>query len=113
MAECLTCGTVTVPGEAFCSNCGTKNPPAAKSKESEETTLAYEDEAEAGGVATAVAPEAAKSSADSAGVELSGEASLSDLEPEVSLGGVSPAKCQLKIRSSNILSRRATPAVVS
>src|SRR6476661_1853497 len=89
MTECLTCGTATVPGEAFCSNCGTKNPPAAKSKESEETTLAYEDEAEAGGVATAVAPEAAKSSADSAGVELSGEASLSDLEPEVSLGGVS------------------------
>jgi len=89
MTECLTCGTATVPGEAFCSNCGTKNPPAAKSKESEETTLAYEDEAEAGGVATAVAPEAAKSSADSAGVELSGEVSLSDLEPEVSLGGVS------------------------
>jgi eukaryotic-like serine/threonine-protein kinase len=30
MAECLECGTVTVPGEAFCSNCGTKNPVGAK-----------------------------------------------------------------------------------
>ena len=26
MSECLNCGTPTVPGEAFCSNCGTKNP---------------------------------------------------------------------------------------
>ena len=26
MGECLECGTPTVPGEAFCSNCGTKNP---------------------------------------------------------------------------------------
>ena len=26
MAKCLQCGTATVPGEAFCSNCGTKNP---------------------------------------------------------------------------------------
>jgi serine/threonine protein kinase len=28
MAECLECGTPTVPGEAFCSTCGTKNPAA-------------------------------------------------------------------------------------
>ncbi|HEV7472965.1 MAG TPA: protein kinase [Pyrinomonadaceae bacterium] len=33
MSECLKCGTATVPNEAFCSNCGTKNPVA-----SEETT---------------------------------------------------------------------------
>jgi serine/threonine-protein kinase len=26
MAQCLECGTATVPGEPFCSNCGTKNP---------------------------------------------------------------------------------------
>ncbi len=26
MSECIECGTQTVPGEAFCSNCGTKNP---------------------------------------------------------------------------------------
>jgi serine/threonine protein kinase, bacterial len=29
MAQCLECGTATVPGETFCSNCGTKNPVAA------------------------------------------------------------------------------------
>lgn len=29
MSQCLECGTPTVPGEAFCSNCGTKNPVAA------------------------------------------------------------------------------------
>jgi serine/threonine protein kinase len=29
MAECLECGTPTVPGEAFCSTCGTKNPVAS------------------------------------------------------------------------------------
>ena len=26
MSKCLECGTPTVPGEAFCSSCGTKNP---------------------------------------------------------------------------------------
>lgn len=26
MSKCIECGTPTVPGEAFCSNCGTKNP---------------------------------------------------------------------------------------
>jgi serine/threonine protein kinase, bacterial len=52
MAECLECGTPTVPGEAFCSNCGTKNPggpaPAvskvpADAKASEAPTLSEED----------------------------------------------------------------------
>ena len=32
MSECLECGTPTVPGEAFCSNCGTKNPVVAAEK---------------------------------------------------------------------------------
>ena len=87
MAECLQCGTTTVPGEAFCSNCGTKNPSASKSaKDAEETTLSYEDEPE-GGPATAVAP--ANPSEESAGEEISGEASSTDLDSSVSLGGVS------------------------
>lgn len=30
MAECVECGTPTVPGEAFCSNCGTRNPVPAQ-----------------------------------------------------------------------------------
>jgi serine/threonine-protein kinase len=29
MAQCVECGTATVPGETFCSNCGTKNPVSA------------------------------------------------------------------------------------
>ena len=71
MAECLQCGTTTVPGEAFCSNCGTKNPTAPEpAPESEETTLAYEDEGEGGAAATAMAPEtASESPADSAGAQ--------------------------------------------
>jgi serine/threonine-protein kinase len=88
MAECLQCGTTTVPGEAFCSNCGTKNPSASKSaKEAEETTLSYEDEPEGGAAATAVGP--ANVSEESAGEEISGEASSTDLDSSVSLGGVS------------------------
>jgi serine/threonine protein kinase, bacterial len=30
MSKCLECGTPTVPGEAFCSNCGTRNPVVAQ-----------------------------------------------------------------------------------
>ena len=89
MAECLTCGTTTVPGEAFCSNCGTRNPPAQKSpQESEETTLAYEDEVESG-PAAAKAPEAASlTEAPAPAVsEKSGEISGADFESSVSLGG--------------------------
>ncbi|HEY5884701.1 MAG TPA: protein kinase [Pyrinomonadaceae bacterium] len=29
MSNCIECGTPTVPGERFCSNCGTQNPSAA------------------------------------------------------------------------------------
>src|SRR6202171_3836570 len=29
MAECLECGTPVTPGESFCRNCGTQQPPAA------------------------------------------------------------------------------------
>src|SRR6185295_15214027 len=89
MAECLKCGTTTVPGEAFCSNCGTKNPPAEKSpQESEETTLSYEDEAESSAAAAAAkAPEAAKPTEAPVSVKVSGEISGADFESSVSLGG--------------------------
>ncbi len=87
MAECLKCGTTTVPGEAFCSNCGTKNPAAIKSpQESEETTLAYEDEVESG-AAAAKAPEAANPTEIPAGADVSVENSGADFESSVSLGG--------------------------
>jgi eukaryotic-like serine/threonine-protein kinase len=88
MAECLKCGTTTVPDEAFCSNCGTKNPPAEKSpQEPEETTLSYEDEVEGGAAAEAKAPETANPTEASGSAEISGEISSSDFESSVSLGG--------------------------
>jgi serine/threonine-protein kinase len=92
MAECLKCGTATVPGEAFCSNCGTKNPTASKPpEESEETTLSYEDEAEgeAEAAATAKAPETAdEPPADSADDQpVAGEISINDFDSAVSMGG--------------------------
>ena len=89
MAKCLQCGTTTVPGEAFCSNCGTKNPPAASASppESEETTLAHEDEGEGGAAATAMAPEAANAPDVAPSEETSGDVSLSDFDSSVSMGG--------------------------
>jgi eukaryotic-like serine/threonine-protein kinase len=90
MAECLKCGTTTVPGEAFCSNCGTKNPPAQKSpQEPEDTTLSYEDEPESGAAAEAKAPETANPAEGPANAEISGEISGADFESSVSLGGKS------------------------
>ena len=87
MSECLKCGTTTVPGEAFCSNCGTKNPPAVKaSQESEETTLAYEDETESDAAAEAKVPETPNPTEAPASAEISGGTSA-DFEPSVSLGG--------------------------
>jgi hypothetical protein len=82
MAECLECGTTTVPGEAFCSNCGTKNPVNAKpSPEPEEpTTLAYEDEAESKAAAAASAPLAVAATPDE---------SETDFNADESMGGVS------------------------
>ena len=88
MAECLKCGTTTVPGEAFCSNCGTKNPPAEKSpREPEDTTLSYEDEPESGAAAEAKEPETANPTESPVSAEISGEISGSDLVSPVSLGG--------------------------
>ncbi len=57
MTACLNCGTATVPGEAFCSNCGTKNPAASNPAASaEDTTLEMEEAEGAAAAATAVAP---------------------------------------------------------
>ena len=85
MAECRECGTTTVLGESFCSNCGTKNPPAARpSPEPEEpTTLAYEDEAESNAAAAASAP------LEVAEAKASEQQSESDFVSDVSLGGIS------------------------
>ena len=118
MAECLQCGTATVPGEAFCSNCGTKNPPASEAPpESEGTTPAYEDDGEGGAAATAMAPEAASEPpADSANDQPSvGDISVSDFDSSASLGGVStgevppaPAVVKHTIKKGNTGGRQPT-----
>ncbi len=67
MSECLKCGTATVPGEAFCSNCGTKNPVIAPvgSEETTEPVFAEQDSLP-GGSAT-IPPVAQAKSAAAAG----------------------------------------------
>jgi len=83
MAECSTCGTATVPNEAFCSNCGTKNPAASKTpKESEETTLAYEDEPEGSAAAAAI-----DQTEDAVKEDIVGEVDASEPDQSLSLGG--------------------------
>ena len=92
MDKCLQCGTATVPGEAFCSNCGTKHPSVpALPPESEETTLAYEDEEESGAASTAMAPEVVSAPPAESAVE---QPTVEDDEVDgfvssSSLGGVS------------------------
>jgi serine/threonine-protein kinase len=72
MAKCLECGTATVPGEAFCSNCGTKNPVAAADS-NEPKSDAADNAGEAGGAAAAMSPEQGKEAvsegSDSGGLE--------------------------------------------
>jgi eukaryotic-like serine/threonine-protein kinase len=46
MSKCLECGTPTVPGEAFCSNCGTKNPVPAQMSPEESVGVAAAPAAE-------------------------------------------------------------------
>jgi hypothetical protein len=70
MAECLECGTVTVPGEAFCSNCGTKNPVAAK--ESPAPAGDKADSSESGSAAKAISPEPAEPGAQESADESAG-----------------------------------------
>lgn len=85
MAKCLECGTTVVPGEAFCSNCGTKHPVAQPEPE-EPDTLAYEDENEGGGAgaATAMSPEKV---ADAEAGASSAAAAVEEFDPQASIGG--------------------------
>src|SRR6266542_753220 len=56
MAECLKCGTATVPGETFCSNCGIQNPVAPK-ESSAASSNPGDDSGERSGPAIAIPPE--------------------------------------------------------
>jgi hypothetical protein len=85
MAECRKCGTQTVPGEAFCSNCGTKNVESPKSS-TEETTLEYEDTGDIAAPASSPSPAAAAQSV-SESAAAAPALSETDLNDSGSLGG--------------------------
>lgn len=99
MAECIECGTATVPGESFCSNCGTKNP--VTPQVANEAPANGEESAVAGGSAAAamspVSPEEATTLAKEETAEGSGEIGF-----DSSLGGMttgdhpSPVKHTIK-----------------
>ena len=86
MAECRECGTQTVPGEPFCSNCGTKNP-VQPSASNEETTLDIDDEKK---LAAAPALESTNdASVEAAIAKTAGDTGAGDFDSAASLGGVS------------------------
>ena len=91
MAECLECGTATVPGEAFCSNCGTKNPVASKeTKKSSDAADSADDGKDSSGAAAALSGEAASKAANEEASDSSSEAgdeSGDDFVSSGSLGG--------------------------
>jgi len=104
MAECRKCGTQTVPGEAFCSNCGTKNAEAPKSA-AEETTLEYEDTGDIAAPASAAQPM-------SEAAAVAPAVSETDLEDSAQLGGHStgevPPVVKHTIKKGNTGGRQAT-----
>src|SRR4030095_14432858 len=90
MSECRKCGTATVPGEAFCSNCGTKNAEVPKVS-TEETTLEYED---TGDIAAPASSAAESSAAGAAVAPATGEPELSS----ASLGGHSTGDVPVAVK---------------
>ncbi len=108
MAECLKCGTATVPGEPFCSNCGTKNPVASKeakeakeAKESSNPTESADDSRESSGAAVALSAEAASEAANEEAGDSANEAaneSSDDLVSSGSLGGSTTGEVPVPVK---------------
>jgi serine/threonine-protein kinase len=94
MADCIECGRPVVPGEAFCSKCGTQNPAVVPTAVAGSTESTGAEEAHAPGdkataAAAAVSPEAPEpANADSGPVS-------TELGSE-SLGGVSTGEVQVQ-----------------
>jgi serine/threonine-protein kinase len=86
MSECLQCGTPTVPNEAFCSNCGTKNP-VAPPESIDPVNAAQEGPVESSGAATAMSPESAEEATTLAKEETADESGEIDFDS--SIGGMS------------------------
>ena len=102
MAKCLECGTATVPGEAFCSNCGTKNPVPA-----EESTApgdpgsdAANDTGESTGAAAALSPQQAEDPGSEPANKPAKESGSSEADPvsSDSLGGSSTGEIPIKVK---------------
>jgi serine/threonine-protein kinase len=103
MDECVECGTATVPGESFCSNCGTKNP--VSPQEPDESEADTRENALEGGSVTmppTKIPASPPAGADS---------SSGDID-SASLGGVStgdvPAPVKHTIKKGNTGGRQPT-----
>ena len=102
MAECLECGTATVPGEAFCSNCGTKNPVVSPEESKEPSAeAAAVDTAEGAvsensGAAAAIAPEAPNETASEPLDDESDSESLDFLGGTTTGGAPVPVKHTIK-----------------
>jgi tRNA A-37 threonylcarbamoyl transferase component Bud32 len=101
MAKCLECGTATVPGEPFCSNCGTKNPvPATVSSVSDSpgkpSSDAAGDDRESSGAAATISPE----EADQAVSEAANESASSEdkLLSSDSLGGSATGEVPIQVK---------------
>jgi tRNA A-37 threonylcarbamoyl transferase component Bud32 len=101
MAKCLECGTATVPGEPFCSNCGTKNPvPATVSSASDSpgnpSSDAAGDDRESSGAAAIISPE----EADPAVGEAANESASSEDELVSSdlLGGSATGEVPIQVK---------------
>jgi len=87
MSQCIECGSAVVPGETFCSNCGTKHPVAAK------------DSNEPAG--TAEGTSAAAAAAGSAAEDNSGnssESSASEGLGNESMGGTSTGEVNVQAK---------------
>jgi serine/threonine-protein kinase len=113
MAECRKCGTQTVPGEAFCSNCGTKNAESPKSA-AEETTLEYEDTGDVAAPAASASPASPASAAQSVseGAAVAPAVSETEVDESASLGGHStgevPGVVKHTIKKGNTGGRQPT-----
>jgi serine/threonine-protein kinase len=88
MAECLECGTATVPGEAFCSTCGTKNPVAPQeSQESNDSpSPAPENAPEGVAAAKAMSPESTDEVVDEPASEGTTTDESGEIDFDASLG---------------------------
>ena len=102
MAKCLECGTTTVLGEAFCSNCGTKNPvPATESPApGSSASDAADDNQESSGAAAAMSPEQAEQPVSEAASAAANESASSedDLVSSDSLGGSTTGEVPIQVK---------------